>query len=474
MKVEIHNLGVINSASIELKPLTVFIGENSTGKTWAAYTLSAILGQHGYQKYLKAFSEGKTQQTYPPLDHAISHLLDDGNAQIDLVQFAKDYAEAYFNDVASLAPRWMETLMATKRVTFEALQVHINLAQSKTAFLEKITATAIERQLSVGSHRQGALLNALKEAGETTLYFYSEGEALKKLPHRAVKKFMAAQLFQTLHRIFYSEVYILPTERTGFIISPLSLEQAFEETTETAHEQHSASQIFVDKNLGNLAEPVKRFVGMIGTSATTNVAERNEQINDNPKMSVYVKLAAFLETEILRGKVDFETFGLQKELLFQPLDNSHKLEMSVVSAMVKELAPLVLFLRYLVEPNDWIIIDEPEMNLHPAVQVELIEFLGMLVNAGLQVLITTHSPYIVDHLANLITAAKHDNKDKIKELFYLEQTDAFVSQEQTSVYQFDEGTTRNLIDEEGILDWSTFGDVSSDVSHIYPHLLPAL
>jgi predicted ATPase len=98
----------------------------------------------------------------------------------------------------------------------------------------------------------------------------------------------------------------------------------------------------------------------------------------------------------------------------------------------------------------------------------------MLVNAGLQVLITTHSPYIVDHLANLITAAKHDNKDKIKELFYLEQTDAFVSQEQTSVYQFDEGTTRNLIDEEGILDWSTFGDVSSDVSHIYPHLLPAL
>jgi predicted ATPase len=42
MKVEICHLGVINSASIELKPLTVFIGENSTGKTWrlAHYSLS--------------------------------------------------------------------------------------------------------------------------------------------------------------------------------------------------------------------------------------------------------------------------------------------------------------------------------------------------------------------------------------------------------------------------------------------------
>jgi len=63
--------------------------------------------------------------------------------------------------------------------------------------------------------------------------------------------------------------------------------------------------------------------------------------------------------------------------------------------MVKELAPLVLYLHYLVAPNDWIIIDEPEMNLHPTVQIEFIEFLAMLVNAGLQVLITTQSPYIL-------------------------------------------------------------------------------
>jgi len=460
MKINICNLGPINTASIELKPLTVFIGENNTGKTWVAYTLSAIFGETGFNKYLKTYMEGKATETYPPLDNALSQLLTEGNAQIDLVQFASDYAQAYINDVARLAPRWMPTFMATARMNFDNLQVHINLADTQTALLDKITRMQVEQKLSFDSHRQTALLNALKESGKPTLYFYSEGELLQKLPQRAVKQFITTQLFQILHQSLYSNVSILPTERTGFISSPLNLTE----------EGRLASKNF----LGKTALPVKRFVEMIAITANTSLAERNEQITDNPKISAYLKLAEFLETEILRGTVCFETVGLHQELVFQPLDNKQKLEMSAVSAMVKELAPLVLYLRYLVEPNEWIIIDEPEMNLHPAVQIEVIEFLGMLVNAGLQVLITTHSPYVVDHLINLITAAKQDNKEKIKELFYLEQANAFISQEQVSVYLFNEGTTSNAFDDEWVIDWSTFGDVSSDVARIYPQLLPAI
>jgi len=56
--------------------------------------------------------------------------------------------------------------------------------------------------------------------------------------------------------------------------------------------------------------------------------------------------------------------GWVQEILFQTTENI-KLEIPLVSSMIKELAPLVLYLRYLAEPNDWIIIDEPEMNLHP-------------------------------------------------------------------------------------------------------------
>ncbi len=37
VRLKVTNLGKIKSADIEIKPLTVFVGENNTNKTWTAY-----------------------------------------------------------------------------------------------------------------------------------------------------------------------------------------------------------------------------------------------------------------------------------------------------------------------------------------------------------------------------------------------------------------------------------------------------
>jgi hypothetical protein len=103
-------------------------------------------------------------------------------------------------------------------------------------------------------------------------------------------------------------------------------------------------------------------------------------------------LGKFLEDEILFGAISARRHANRLELMYNPSE-SVSLELNVSSSMVKELTPLVLYLKYLANPGDLIVIDEPEMNLHPVAQVQIAEFLGMLVNAGLYVLITTHSPY---------------------------------------------------------------------------------
>jgi len=458
MKVEIRNLGVIEKAEIDLKPLTVFIGRNGEGKTWAAYTLSAIFGQQGYEHYLKAYLDGNTQQAYPTLDSALKQLFEEGNAQIDMIQFANEYAETYINEVARLAPNWMRSFMATDRAKFNDLKVRLNLAETKAEFLGRIKAASVQRKISLG------LLNALKETGDGILYFYSEGDILTKLPRKAIKEFVVGEFFQILHRAFYAYIYTFPTERTAFITLPhrrrkVRIEELLIDTDKSELEQRGTP----------LVEPVKRFLEMI-FHISYQKQDREEEINKNPQLGEYVKLADFLEKEILQGTLGFETSEWRKELLFQPKETT-KLEMQIVSSMVKELAPLVLCLRYLVEPNELLIIDEPEMNLHPAAQVEIAEFLAMLVNAGLHVLITTHSPYIVDHLANLMQAAKHEDPDSIKEMFYLERTEAFISQEKVSIYLFEKGTAKNIVSEEGTINWETFGQVSDDVSRIYANLL---
>lgn len=65
-------------------------------------------------------------------------------------------------------------------------------------------------------------------------------------------------------------------------------------------------------------------------------------------------------------------------------------------------------------------------------------------------------------------AAKYEDKESIKERFYLERTEAFVPQDKVSVYLFEDGTARSILDKEGRIDWETFGDVSDDISHIFP------
>ena len=99
MKIQIANLGVIEKAEIDLKPLTVFIGGNGTGKTWTAYTLASILGEYGCEKYWQAYLDKKTQQRYPIIDNAIEEFLQEGNVRIDLIDFAEEFIETYISDV---------------------------------------------------------------------------------------------------------------------------------------------------------------------------------------------------------------------------------------------------------------------------------------------------------------------------------------------------------------------------------------
>ena len=72
MKVTFHNLGVISEAEIDLKPLTVFVGPNNSGKTWLAYALAGIFGSYSFMQYLKASVEEEGfPESYPPLNNAI-------------------------------------------------------------------------------------------------------------------------------------------------------------------------------------------------------------------------------------------------------------------------------------------------------------------------------------------------------------------------------------------------------------------
>lgn len=491
MKIEICNLSVISRAEIDLKPLTIFIGPNNVGKTWLAYVLSGIFGPRGCDEYAQAYARGQFPSSYPPLDAAIEKVLEEGNATIDLYKFAEQYGEIYFQNVADYSRNWMHDFMITQLANFSNMKISINLAEIKLVFLEQVEKYSLLNRIA------GGLLNIRKKQGDKIVYVYTsiEGEEqiTEKLPVEEIKERLVRSIFRALHRSLYPQVRVFPTERTTLVTLPFGsrtsgkmphpLDQKTLDALETLEKNLQELQelsgltpsTIIERNARVAIGPVANFLNMMSTVfriGSQQIENRKAKAKDDLRIQKYIDLAEILEKQILSGGLAFSTPepDPRRDILFQATQDV-TLEIPIVSSMVKELAPLVIYLRYLTEPGELLIIDEPEMNLHPAAQMQIIEFLAMLVNAGLHVLITTHSTYVIDHLTNLMDAYKHKNQDEIAEMFLLEQKEAFISQEKVSVYLVEDGKVKNVLDPEGIIDWKTFSDVTTLVERIHFELL---
>lgn len=472
MKLKIRNLGVIEKADINIKPLTLFVGPNNAGKTWLAYTFAGILGRYGWSRYTSAYIAGEAKDTYRRLDEATEQILTKGNARFDLVQFIEEAGEKYVNNVARHAKRWMREYMRTGLISFDSMEFHIELSEIKEEAKAEVLKYALNTLEEIGQEKRKSPLNILKEEGSSEMYLYvaAEKTSSEEPPAKVIKDLVVVNVFTALHRALFTDKPIFPTERTTYITYPFSGRGELNKKSLSKKEGP-----LDEEGVRILNAPISLFLSMIETTFWMDALdreEREEEAKNNEAISTYIRLAQLLEGQILKGSVDFSTPepGPQRDILFQST-NDVTVEIPIASSMVKELSSLVLYLRYLAEPGDWLIIDEPEMNLHPAAQMQVIEFLAMLVNAGLRVLITTHSTYIVDHLTNLMEAYKHKNQEAIVEMFLLEQREAFISQENISAYLVEDRTVKDILSSEGVIDWKTFSDVTKFAERIKFELL---
>ena len=116
------------------------------------------------------------------------------------------------------------------------------------------------------------------------------------------------------------------------------------------------------------------------------------------------RVAEQLEAELLEGRIEIERPAPEAypEFLYRPDQGKEALRMSHSSAMVSELAPLVYLLRSTIGRGDLLIIEEPESHLHPGAQTKIAQTLARLVQAGVYVIITTHSNWLLQQIGNLI------------------------------------------------------------------------
>ena len=68
------------------------------------------------------------------------------------------------------------------------------------------------------------------------------------------------------------------------------------------------------------------------------------------------------------------------------------------SSAVRSLLDIGFYLRHVAKPGDLLMVDEPELNLHPENQRLMARLFARLVNLGVRVFVTTHSDYLVKEL----------------------------------------------------------------------------
>ena len=148
-----------------------------------------------------------------------------------------------------------------------------------------------------------------------------------------------------------------------------------------------------------------------------------------------------LFSDILGG--DYQVTD-KDELLFRPHGKNKaklKLTMDESSSSVRSLLDIGFYLKHIASIGDLLMIDEPEMNLHPNNQRKMARLLASLINCGLRVFITTHSDYILRELNNLILL--NGNSPHLQELMERERyvNDELIKPSDIQIYNAGEDYT---------------------------------
>ena len=397
VQISVQNFGPIARADIDLRPLTVFVGESNTGKTYLAALIYALHqnfeGFSRFPREYQNFADLDFRYRYPlrhrnpemqaELDEEMRDILEKLNAPgrpfkvSDLPRQLSAVLQRSIEDVESLkgqVERCFDLESVAELTRFTSDFPHNEMAITLEVREDKQTCwTCNMRNREYGTEVKGrvgenlVLLSAQELAGREILDF---GEFARLLPVSRRE----------------ADAYYLPAARSGIMQSHRVIARSLVK---------NATRVGVDR-----FREIPTFSGMI--------ADFLEQIigyeDRNSDWDEMTSIANLLEMEVLRGKIEVKRAVAEgyPEFLYRPKDTARPLRMSQSSSMVSELAPLVLFLRGIVRPGDLLIIEEPEAHLHPGAQTAIALTLARLVRVGVRVIVTTHSYWLLQQLGNLI------------------------------------------------------------------------
>jgi len=179
----------------------------------------------------------------------------------------------------------------------------------------------------------------------------------------------------------------------------------------------------------------------------------------------------FMIEKIIEGKIKVKKNDEIGFSYFVYDNGDTELTLERSSSMVNQLTLLYLYFKYWYKrkKENFLIIDEPEMNLHPEKKVDLIEFLMFFASKN-KLLITTHSNTMAKVIMNYIDLLnlKEINKEcynKLIEEYELKDLD--LKSGEIGVYYFNGTTIIPYKEDKESIHFGTFTEVEKRLNEIY-------
>lgn len=404
-KLRVENYGKIKSAEIEIAPLTLFVGDNNSGKS---YLMSLLWGIENLGVEALLGSEYLESEETDELSEWLISQMKTAIQKKKHIAPLEDISEMLSNvlnkGLEKNKDNFVRRIFNSDNVSIGKLSIDLGDFKGRILDIElneqtELLSLSIDSREALEVHRTIVESKTLKERRYFNII----------LIQVLYKSIMGIKIVESdTQRIIY-----LPAARTGFMLTKDIINKVGRNNTFNLPDDREKFTPFV--------RPINNFLDIMGDLTV------GQKKNEN-----YIHLAEDIEHEMTDGTIEFSDMP-NKEVMYVPDGHKKGIPLRLVSAVVTELCPLILILKH----SDNIArfyYEEPEMCLHPQLQSRMGKVIARIVNAGIGMVITTHSDIILQHINNMIKLQNRKDCDEICDRLHYGKED-LLNCDQVRVYQ---------------------------------------
>lgn len=391
MILRFNNLGIIETAEIDMsKPFILFTGPNGTGKTYLSYVLADLTSSFGgYFLSLARREEEKAQ-----IHSIYNPSLFDSQEEVSGTLDPEILYNVFKKGISRISMRYPSNLNLKET---EGSPFSIEVVSTLEEWKEELYKMELDC---------GFFFELLKKENSFEYKVVATPESKLRDKEKNDYEFELALFLDAIFFHGAANAQMFTAERTGIALFSKELAVGRLKADPTA---------------------IPRYPRAISES----LADAEDRAHHSKHKSEFKDLADVIEKDILHGKIKVTKDG---ELTLNRGDNAFDLALS--SSTMKALADIVFYIRHQAKKMSRLLIDEPEIHLHPNNQLLLARVFSRMVHRGLQVVISTHSDYIIRELNNLIMLnyVGDDFVKKAKKMGYVQEE--FIDAQKIQPYLF--------------------------------------